>query len=288
LQDPYLPVICTAMRLNFTKMHGLGNDFVVINGLDQRIELSPDNIRYIADRHTGVGCDQVLVLQAGNRPEADMLFRIYNADGNEVEQCGNGARCIGRYLWEKGIVEKDVITVQAGEGIIRIYKESDEAIRVNMGIPRFEPELIPVAAGAGTFRYRLDLGDEGIEVIALSMGNPHAIVFVEDVDTAEVERTGRQIQQLPVFPESVNVGFLQVLDRTAARLRVYERGVGETLACGTGACAAVVAGIVEDKLDNEVVIGLKKGNLVIRWDGGDSQVWMTGPAVTVFEGQILL
>ncbi len=274
------------MILEFTKMHGLGNDFVVINGMQQPFDPTPEQIRFISDRHTGIGCDQVLLLQVPTRPDADVLYRIYNADGNEVEQCGNGARCIGRYLREKGILAADVIHAQTAEGLIRIYCQADNTVRVNMGVPVFEPESIPILSETRELYYKVDLGDRSIEVMALSMGNPHAIIFVEDVDTAEVGKLGIQIQQHPLFPESVNAGFMQIVDRAHVKLRVYERGAGETLACGTGACAAVVAGIVDNRLDNEVVVALKKGNLVISWEGDNSEVWMSGPAETVYEGQI--
>jgi len=276
------------MNLNFTKMHGLGNDFVVINGLDQALELTSEQIRHIADRHTGIGCDQVLLLQASTDPAVDVIYRIYNADGSEAGQCGNGARCVGRYLIDKAIVRDRIINAGTIHGTVKIYPVDNNLIRVNMGLPLFEPELIPILAGARQSGYTVDLPGEAVEVTALSMGNPHAVIIVDNIDTAEVTRLGPAVQQHRLFPESVNVGFLQILDRRHARLRVYERGAGETLACGTGTCAAAVAGILRGKLDHEVVVTLKRGNLVINWQGEGSEVWMTGPAITVFEGQIEL
>lgn len=276
------------MNLKFTKMHGLGNDFIVINGIEQAIELSPEQIRYLADRHTGIGCDQVLLLQGSPDPEVDVFYRSYNTDGSEAGQCGNGARCIGQYMVDRSMVADNVIRAETIRGSVQIYVDGNDAIRVNMGIPGFEPDDVPVLAGSRQERYPIDFNDGKIEVTALSMGNPHAVVLVEDVDTANVAGIGQQLQQHRLFPESVNVGFLQIVDRTHARLRVYERGVGETLACGTGTCAAIVAGIVLGKLDNDVVVTLKKGNLAISWEGEGSEVWMTGPATTVFEGQISL
>jgi diaminopimelate epimerase len=276
------------MNLKFTKMHGLGNDFVVINGMNQPLLLSPEQICHIADRHTGIGCDQVLLLEASTDPAIDVIYRIYNADGSEAGQCGNGARCVGQYLVDNGIVDKPVIHAETIRGRVQIYIEQNNTIRVNMGVPAFEPDAIPIRSDNRQASYSIDLDQARVQVMALSMGNPHAVMFVDDIDTAEVEKLGPAIQQLPLFPESVNVGFLQIVDRTHARLRVYERGAGETLACGTGTCAAVVAGILHGKLDNDVVVTLKKGNLLISWQGEGSDVWMSGPAITVFEGQIEL
>jgi len=276
------------MNLEFTKMHGLGNDFVVINGIDRHVDLTPDQIRAMADRHTGIGFDQLLLLQPGVDPAADVRYRIYNPDGNEVEQCGNGARCIGQYLHENAIVNTDVISAETVKGIIRIYMEKGDAVRVNMGVPRFEPADVPILVPQRQSIYHLQEADLQTDFQALSMGNPHAVIMVDDVATAEVEKWGKLLQQHKMFPESVNVGFLQILDRKNVLLRVYERGAGETLACGTGACAAIVAGIMANKLDNEVTVGLNRGKLSINWEGEGSDVWMTGPATTVYEGQITL
>jgi diaminopimelate epimerase len=276
------------MNLDFTKMHGLGNDFVVINGIDRHVDLTPDQIRTMADRHTGIGFDQLLLLQPSVDPAADVRYRIFNADGNEVEQCGNGARCIGQYLHENAIVNSEVIAAETVKGIIRIYMDKPDTVRVNMGVPRFEPADIPLKLTGRQPAYHLQADAVATNFYALSMGNPHAVILVDDVATAEVEKWGKLFQQHEMFPQSVNVGFLQVLDRNNVLLRVYERGAGETLACGTGACAAVVAGIMANKLDNEVTVGLNRGKLSINWDGEGSGVWMSGPATTVYEGQITL
>lgn len=276
------------MYLNFTKMHGLGNDFVVIDNLDGAVALSRDQICYIADRHTGVGFDQLLVLDRSDEPDADIRYRIYNADGSQAGQCGNGARCIGMYLYENGIVNKREMTARTGTDLIKIVIDDDGAVRVNMGMPRFEPDSIPITAEARQDSYQLMLDCGAVSFHALSMGNPHAVVLVEDSKHTPVEQYGSQIQSSPFFPDSVNVGFMQILDRKHIRLRVYERGVGETLACGTGACAAAVAGIANHHLDHEVIVGLQRGNLIIDWQGEGSEVWMTGPATTVFQGQIRL
>jgi len=276
------------MNLEFTKMHGLGNDFVVINGIDRHVDLTPDQIRTMADRHTGIGFDQLLLLQPSVDPAADVRYRIFNPDGNEVEQCGNGARCIGQYLHENAIVNTDVISAETVKGIIRIYMEKGDAVRVNMGVPRFEPADIPLLHAQRQSLYHFQDGDLQTEFQALSMGNPHAVIIVDDVATAEVEKWGKLLQQHKMFPQSVNVGFLQILDRKNVLLRVYERGAGETLACGTGACAAIVAGIMANKLDNEVTVGLNRGKLSISWEDAGAEVWMTGPATTVYEGQITL
>ena len=274
------------MTLKFTKMHGLGNDFIVLNGLDQEIKLSPDQLRRIADRHFGIGCDQVLLIQASDEPGMDIRYRIYNADGNEVEHCGNGIRCIAKYLSSHGIISGNVIHAQTINGDATIYLDGDDKIRVNMGIPRLEPGDIPIKADSRQQYYQLDLPPGPVSVTAVSMGNPHAVIFVNDVDQAPVETLAPEIQASEYFPRSVNVGFMQILDPAHVRLRVFERGVGETLACGTGACAAMVAGYLANKLENEVDIGLKGGHLTLSWDGEGEPVWMTGPATTVYEGNI--
>lgn len=274
------------MELEFTKMHGLGNDFIILNGLDNSIRLSGEQIRFLSDRHFGVGCDQLLLIEPARDSNADVRYRIFNADGNEVQQCGNGARCIAEFLYREGIIRKDVIDAETGEGIIRIYRREDGMYTVDMGVPRFEPSEIPMRAERRAGSYALKLADTSVEVYALSMGNPHAIMPVEDVDKAPVAALGPQIQQHPDFPEGVNAGFMQVVDRQHIRLRVYERGAGETLACGSGACAAVVAGRMADRLDKEVVVGLKGGALVISWQGEGETVRMSGPATMVYKGRI--
>jgi diaminopimelate epimerase len=276
------------MKLDFTKMHGLGNDFVIINGLHKSISLTSEQIRALADRYTGIGFDQLVILQPATRSDADVMYRVFNADGGEGGQSGNGARCVARYLREKSIINSDEISAQTIKGLVHFYFEKDDAVRVNMGAPGFEPKDIPLVSTQRQSIYPVELADRIVEVHSLSMGNPHAVIMVPDIATAEVEKISKQLQQHPVFPQSVNVGFLQIVDRSHVLLRVYERGAGETLACGTGSCAAVVAGIMDKKLDSVVTVGLARGSLVIKWEGEGSDVWMTGPATTVFEGQITL
>jgi diaminopimelate epimerase len=285
---PHGPGYLHRMKIEFTKMHGLGNDFVIINAMNREVNLTPDQIRRIADRHTGIGFDQLMLLQPSREPSADVKYRVYNADGSEGGQSGNGARCIGRYIRDNSIVTKDVIDAQTTRGLIHIHFDGNEDIRVDMGMPKFEPGDIPLLSDRRQALYSARLDGESITFSALSMGNPHAVIMVNDLATAPVARIGEQLQHHALFPESVNVGFLQVLDRGKARLRVYERGAGETLACGTGACAAAVAGIMAGKLDHNVVVGLHRGNLVINWNGEGTPVWMTGPAATVYTGQITL
>ena len=276
------------MNLNFTKMHGLGNDFVVLDGLDNKIEITPDQARLIADRHVGIGCDQILLIQPSKDNSADISMLIFNTDGTRAGQCGNGARCIADYLFRRGILGKTEMNIETLRGTISVFRDSDDAIRVDMGMPGFEPSEVPILVEKRSIKYMICLKGGPIEVFALSMGNPHAIIQVDDVETASVKVMGLEIQQHRLFPEGVNVSFLQVIDRRHVRIRVYERGVGETLACGSGACAAVVAGILDNKLDSEVVVCFKMGNLVIRWDGNKSHVWKIGPVATAYEGQITL
>lgn len=276
----------SSMELEFTKMHGLGNDFVVLNGLEHTLRLTGEQIRYLADRHLGVGCDQVLLIEPTGVDEADIRYRIFNADGEEAQQCGNGARCIADFLRRQGIIAKDVITAETVRGLIRIYALDDGNFKVDMGIPRFEPEAIPMLSDGRREHYKLP--DAGVEVYALSMGNPHAVLEVDDLETAAVASLGARIQGLEVFPEGVNVGFMQILDRNRIRLRVYERGAGETMACGSGACAAVVAGRMAGRLDKEVDVGLKGGHLLVSWEKEGEPVWMSGPATMVYNGRIEL
>jgi diaminopimelate epimerase len=276
------------MNLKFTKMHGLGNDFVVINGIEQPVNLTPEQIRLMADRHTGIGFDQLLLLENSMDPRAHVHYRIFNADGNEVEQCGNGARCIGRFLHDNALVKGDVISAQTARGLIHIYLEKGNSVRVNMGVPVFEPADIPLKFARRQPVYHLSTADLETDFLAVSMGNPHAVILVDDVMTARVGTIGQILQGHPLFPESVNVGFLQIVDRKNVLLRVFERGAGETLACGTGACAAVVTAVMAGKLDQEVTVGLARGKLLITWQGEGTDVWMTGPAATVYEGQITL
>ncbi|OIO77948.1 MAG: diaminopimelate epimerase [Hydrogenophilales bacterium CG03_land_8_20_14_0_80_62_28] len=275
------------MKLRFTKMHGLGNDFVVIDGIDQRVELSPEQFRFLADRHFGVGCDQILLVEKAARPDADFRYRIFNADGGEVQQCGNGARCFVRFVHDHGLTTKREIRVETVAGIIVPRLEADGEVTVDMGPPRFEPAEIPFVADARAVTYVLDIG-QPVEIAVLSMGNPHAVLETCNVDTAPVAEWGPLIERHPRFPERVNVGFMQLLHRRAIKLRVFERGAGETLACGTGACAAAVAGMVRGLLDHRVVVQMRGGPLTIRWDGEGHSVFMTGPAVSVFEGELEL
>lgn len=276
------------MNIQFTKMHGLGNDFVIINGITRPVELTPEQLRSMADRHTGIGFDQLIILLPATDAAADFKYRVFNADGGEGGQSGNGARCVGRYIRDKGIVKKEVVSAQTIKGLIHIYYEQDASVRINMGAPKFEPRDIPLAQARREPVYHALINGTEIEFRSLSMGNPHAVIRVDDVARADVENTGRALQRHSLFPESVNVGFMQILDRNNILLRVYERGAGETLACGTGSCAAVVAGIQAGWLDESVSVGLHRGNLSIRWQGEGSEVWMSGPAVTVYEGQITL
>ena len=274
------------MKLKFTKMHGLGNDFVVLDATATPIALTAAQLRFIADRHFGVGCDQLLMVEPARTADTDFYYRIFNADGGEVEQCGNGARCFVRYVHEHGLTEKTVIRVGTQCGVIEPRLEADGQVTVNMGVPVFEPARIPLDAPAQAPLYDLEVAGKSIKINALSMGNPHAVQVVADVDAAPVASEGPLIESHPRFPQRVNAGFLQVLDRTHVRLRVYERGAGETLACGTGACAAVVSGILRGLLDARVNVATRGGDLVIVWAGAGQPVLMTGPAVTVFEGEI--
>lgn len=274
------------MPLKFTKMHGLGNDFVVFDAINQDVELSTEQVRRIADRRFGVGCDQLLLVEAAQQPGVDFRYRIFNADGSEVQQCGNGARCFARFVCDKGLTDKDAIVVETASGIITLYIEADGQVRVNMGRPDFRPASLPFSVDGERLRYELAVGDESVTVGAVSMGNPHAVLQVEDVLRAPVERLGPQLESHPLFPERVNVGFMQMVDKTHLRLRVYERGAAETLACGTGACAAMAVGRRWGLLDDEVRVSLPGGDLLIRWAGEGEELWMTGPATTVFEGTI--
>ena len=274
------------MQLKFTKMHGAGNDFVVIDLISQRYRLRPRDVRQLADRHFGVGCDQVLVVEPPGSPAVDFRYRIYNADGGEVEQCGNGARCFARFVRDKKLTSKRNITVETAAGIIQLRVHNRDDVEVDMGVPRWEPVDIPFSAGQRAQSYTLRVEDSTLELGALSMGNPHAVLPVEDVATAAVERLGPLLECHADFPQRVNVGFMQVVSSQEIKLRVFERGVGETLACGTGACAAVVYGISRGWLSNSVTVELPGGKLSISWAGEGQPVVMTGPTAVVFEGTI--
>jgi len=276
------------MRLSFTKMHGLGNDFVVIDATAGSVDLTPARVRFLADRHFGVGCDQLLVVEPATQAGVDFRYRIFNADGGEVEQCGNGARCFVRFVHDKGLTDKTAIRVETRSGIIEPRLEADGQVTVDMGVPVLEPARIPFASESDAIVQPLAVGDERVPITAVSMGNPHAVQVVADVDRAPVETAGPAIESHPRFPARVNVGFMQVLDPHAIRLRVYERGAGETLACGTGACAAVVAGILRGLLESPVRVETRGGELSIAWAGKGESVLMTGPAVSVFDAHIEL
>ncbi len=274
------------MQLSFTKMHGLGNDFVVFNAIDQQLELSAGQIRFIADRRFGIGCDQVLLVEAARTVDTDFYYRIYNADGGEVEQCGNGARCFACFVRDQELSGKDVLRVGTASGSITLYHEADHLVRIDMGVPRFIPSQIPFDARQQALTYPIELDGEVYQVGVVSMGNPHAVMLVDDVARTDVERLGPLLESQALFPQRVNAGFMQVLSRSEIALRVYERGTGETFACGTGACAAVVTGIQRGLLDERVNVKVRGGELVISWSGDGAPVWMTGPAVAVFEGVI--
>lgn len=274
------------MNLKFTKMHGIGNDFVVIDAINQSVALTSDQLRHIADRHFGIGCDQVLLVESSLLAGADFRYRIFNADGGEVEQCGNGARCFVKYVHDKSLTHKTEIRVETTSGTITLKLETNGEVTVNMGAPRFAPEQIPFNADETALTYNLDINGVSLEIAALSMGNPHAVQIVSDVDTAPVTLQGPLIETHARFPQRVNAGFMQILDPHHIRLRVFERGTGETLACGTGACAAAVAGIQLGLLQTPVKVSMRGGDLSINWNGSTSPVWMTGPAVTVFEGEL--
>jgi len=276
------------MRLKFTKMHGLGNDFVVLDATHAPLALERDQLRLLADRHFGIGCDQILQVEPPRSPDTDFYYRIFNADGGEVEQCGNGARCVVRFVREHGLTDKTEIRVGTQSGVIVPKLEADGRVTVDMGVPQFEPARIPFFAERRALTYQLDVGGTAIEISALSMGNPHAVQVVKDVDAAPVLTQGPAIEAHARFPQRVNAGYTQIIDRGRIKLRVYERGAGETLACGTGACAAVVAGIQRNLLDDSVVVATRGGDLGISWQGEGKPVLMTGPAVTVFSGEIEL
>ncbi len=276
------------VRLEFLKMHGLGNDFIVLDGVRQQLALTPEQLRYLADRHFGVGCDQVLLVEKPTRPDADFRYRIFNADGGEVEQCGNGARCFVRFVHEAGLTDRREIRVETRGGIVVPRLEADGSVTVDMGVPRFQPREIPFFHDDDVVIYNLDVADETLEISVVSLGNPHAVQVVDSVEAAPVAALGPLIEGHERFPQRVNAGFMQVVDRHAIKLRVYERGAGETLACGSGACAAAVAGIRRGLLDSPVRVGTRGGDLTIVWGGAGRPVLMTGPAVTVFSGVIEL
>jgi diaminopimelate epimerase len=274
--------------LNFTKMHGLGNDFVVIDAINQTVLLSPEQIRFIADRHFGVGFDQLLLVEKPVNDNADFKYRIFNADGSEVSQCGNGARCFARFVREKDLFSGDEIRVDTDSGQLVLKVIENDLVLVNMGIPRHAPSEIPMATDQESQTYAVEINGKSMAFGAVSMGNPHAVIQVENITSAPVADLGRILESHPLFPERANIGFMQVINRKHIKLRVYERGAAETLACGSGACAAVVVGIEQGLLDNEVTVDLPGGQLAISWAGRGQSVYMTGSATTVYDGKISL
>ena len=272
----------------FLKMHGLGNDFVVLDGVRQRVDLSRAQLRFLADRKFGIGCDQILLVEPARQAGVDFRYRIFNADGGEVEQCGNGARCFARFVADQGLTGKREIRVETQRGVIVPRLEDDGRVCVDMGVPEFSPEKIPFRGEVDRVVQPLDVEGEKVEITAVSMGNPHAVQVVTDVEAAPVQTQGAKIEAHPAFPQRVNAGFMEIEGRDRIRLRVFERGVGETLACGTGACAAVVAGISRGLLDTPVRVATRGGELDIAWSGPGTPVFMRGPAVTVFSGEIEL
>ncbi len=277
------------MLLRFSKMHGLGNDFMVVDLLSQRLKLSTELIQSLANRHTGVGFDQLLIVEPPKSSQADFFYRIFNANGQEVEQCGNGARCVARFVVNHGFTAKRQIVMQTMNASLTMHVMDHDQVQVTFNPPKFSPIDIPLNMSEQQASYHLIIEQESLKVQALSVGNPHAVLFVDDADTADVARFGPLIESHSLFPEKVNAGFMQVMQRNEIKLRVFERHVGETNACGSGACAAVVAGIKSGVLDHEVRVHLRGGDLLVKWDGQDnSEIIQTGPAVWVFEGKIRL
>lgn len=274
------------MWLKFTKMHGIGNDFVVVDSVTSKIKLSPAKIKMICDRHFGIGCDQLLIVEAPTEPEVDFHYRIFNSDGGEVEQCGNGARCFAKYVRDRKLAGRNPIRVSTLSGRYELWANKDNSYSVDMGVPQFEPADIPFDVSERHPFYSLSTDQQSVQASVLSMGNPHAVIEVPDLDSAPVAELGASLETHPSFPKQANIGFMQIISTDNIRLRVFERGAGETLACGTGACAAVVAGIMAGKLNPEVEVQLPGGQLKIGWLGEGQSVILTGPAKTVFHGQI--
>ncbi len=276
------------MKIEFSKMHGLGNDFVVIDAISQDINLQASDIAFIADRHLGVGCDQLLMAEKSSDPDYDFFYRIYNADGSEAQQCGNGARCFLHFVQHRGLTQKNHIRVQMVNGDMELERVENDLIRVSLMAPNFAPEALPFEAAQEAKSYALALQNSTIEIGAVSMGNPHAVTLVNHISTDRVQFQGPEIEAHSRFPEKVNAGFMQIVDRATIQLRVFERGSGETLACGSGACAAVAVGQKWDLLNDKVSVKLLGGELIIEWQGDDQPLYMTGPTALVFDGQITL
>ncbi|ACQ94709.1 diaminopimelate epimerase [Tolumonas auensis DSM 9187] len=276
------------MLIQFSKMHGLGNDFVVVDGVTQKVFFNAETLKRLGDRHFGIGFDQLLLVEPPYDPDLDFHYRIFNADGSEVQQCGNGARCFARFVRLKGLTNKDRIAVSTVSGRIVLQLEDNDQVTVNMGVPEFEPAKIPFRALKAEKLYLLRVAEQTVMCGVVSMGNPHCVIEVPSVKDAPVETLGPKLESFDRFPERINVGFMEVVSASEINLRVYERGAGETLACGTGACAAVVVGIQQEKLKGRVKVNLPGGSLYISWNGPGSPVYMTGPAEHVFDGQIEL
>ena len=276
------------MDIQFSKMHGLGNDFVVIDAINQSIELDAETAQRIADRHRGIGCDQILIVEPPRSPEQDFFYRIYNADGSEVQQCGNGARCFARFVHDKGLTDKTTIKVETAAGPMTLNIEDDGEITVNMGVPRFEPADIPLRREQRAQTYDLAVNGQTISCGAVSLGNPHAVLRVDDIETAPVATLGPLLESHDDFPERANIGFMQIADADHILLRVFERGSGETEACGSGACGAMIIARQNGWVNDRVTVRLRGGRLRISWKGEGEPVWMTGPASHVFDGQITL
>jgi len=276
------------MYIRFTKMHGLGNDFVVIDAVTQAVTMTDKLARRLADRNTGIGCDQILLVEPPTRPDVDFKYRIFNADGSEVAQCGNGARCFAKFVRDRRLTGKSLLSVETHAGILQLSIDDQQNYTAALGIPKFEPAQIPFEAEQRALTYAIEAGKQNVEIAALSLGNPHAVLQVDDIQQAPVEALGPLLESHSRFPERVNVGFMALLTRHEINLRVYERGAGETQACGSGACAAAVAGITQDLLDSPVKVNLPGGSLTITWLGEDQPVSVTGPATTVYQGRIRL
>ena len=274
------------MLMKFTKMHGLGNDFVVIDAVTQNVRVTASMARRLADRHLGIGCDQVLVVEPPSDKTLDFDYKIFNSDGGEVEQCGNGARCLARFIRDRNLSGKNTIQVKTMNRIISLTINKDKLVSVDMGIPALEPSDVPIVESTKLTTYTININNEQFDISAISMGNPHAVLFVDNVESAPVSKIGQELQSHAQFPKQVNVGFAQVMNRQHLKLRVYERGAGETRACGTGACAAAVAAIQQDLADSPLRIALTGGDLQINWPGEGQPLIMTGPAVTSYHGRI--
>lgn len=274
------------MLMKFTKMHGLGNDFVVVDAVTQNVRITASMVRRLADRSRGIGCDQVLVIEPPTEPGIDFNYRIFNQDGGEVEQCGNGARCLARYVQDRRLTGKNPVIVKTKNRVMELQLETNKLITVNMGVPQLDPAQIPFQADQPATLYDIDVNGQNQQIAAISMGNPHAVLQVEDIDEAPVASLGPVLESHPSFPNQVNVGFMQIIDRNKIKLRVFERGVGETQACGSGACAAAVAAIRQELVDSPVTMQLTGGDLRIQWRGDNEPLFMTGPAVSVFHGRV--